>query len=114
MNGNAKVKTKTPLDLDQEIIRQLEFEKDLFRIVNSIKFSNYKNDFQQKLDAYIAELKQSKSVFGFADKTSNINEMPTEQHKKAFRRKCNQSIQKSIAKTIKINQPKSKTHGKED
>ena len=67
MNGNAKMKTKTPLDLDQEIIRQLEFEKDLFKIVNSIKFSNYKNDFQQKLDAYIAELKQSKSIFGFAD-----------------------------------------------
>ena len=52
---------KTPLDLNQDIIRQVEFEKDLFNNVNSIKFSNYKNDFQQKLDADIAELKQSKT-----------------------------------------------------
>lgn len=49
-----------------------KFEKDLFNIVNSIKFSNHKNDFQQKLDADIAYLKQSKNIFVFADKTSNI------------------------------------------
>ena len=43
------------------------FEKDLFNILNSSKFSNYK--------------KQSENVFYFVDKTSNIYEMSTEQYK---------------------------------
>ena len=30
-----------------------KFEMDFFNIVNSIKFSNYKNDFQRKFDADI-------------------------------------------------------------
>lgn len=29
---------------------------DLFNNINSVKFSNCKNDFQQTLDAYVAEL----------------------------------------------------------
>ena len=48
MEENAKVITKTPLNLDQDIIghKKLEkFEKDLFSIINSIKFFKYKNDF---------------------------------------------------------------------
>ena len=40
-----------------------KFQKDLFNIKNSIKLANYKNDFQQKLDTDIADLKQSKDVF---------------------------------------------------
>ena len=85
MKENAKVITKAPLDLDQDIIRHKAlkwkiWEKDLINILYSIKFSNYKNDFQQKLDADIAKLKQSKNVFVFADKTSNIYKMSEEQH----------------------------------
>ena len=56
-----------------------EFGKELFNIVKSIKFSNYKNDFEEKLDADIAELKQFKNVIIFAGKTSNIYKMKTEQ-----------------------------------
>ena len=56
--------------------------KDLFNIVNSIKLSNYRNDFQQKFDVDIAELKQSKDVLVFADKTGNIYKMLPEQHKR--------------------------------
>ena len=71
-----KLKRKTSFDLDQDIIgRSFElenFEKDLFNVVNSIRFSNYTTDFQQKLDADIVESKQSKNVFVFPDKTSNI------------------------------------------
>ena len=51
-------------------------------MVNSIKFSNYKNDFQQKIDSDIADFKQSKKVFAFADKIRNIYKMSTEQKKK--------------------------------
>ena len=59
-----------------------KFEKDLFNCISSIKFSNYKTDFQQKLVTDIADLKQSKNIFVFADKTSNIYKMSTEQHEK--------------------------------
>ena len=52
-----------------------KFEKDLFDIVSSMKFSNYKNDFQQKLDADIAELKESINVFVLANNNSNIYKM---------------------------------------
>ena len=48
-----------------------KFENNLFNIVNSIKFSNYKDNFQHQLDAGIADLKQSKNIC-FDDKTSNI------------------------------------------
>ena len=44
----------------------------IFNIVNSVKFSNYKNDFQQKLDIDIADHKQYKDILVFADKTSSI------------------------------------------
>ena len=49
MKENAKVKTKKPLDLDKiSSATKLctgKIEEDLFSIVNSIKFSDYKNDF---------------------------------------------------------------------
>ena len=32
-----------------------KIEKDLFSIVNSIKFSNYKNDVLQKIDTYVQQ-----------------------------------------------------------
>ena len=70
----------------------------IFNIVNSIKFSNYKNGFQRKLDADIADLKQSKNVFVFADKTSNIYNMSTEQHKKL--------LGENVTKTYKKAPPK--------
>ena len=81
-----------------------KFEKDLFNIVNSIKFSNHKNDFQQKLDADIACLKQSKNIFVFADKTSNIYQISTEQHKKILGDKVNKTYKKTPPKLqISIN-----------
>ena len=55
---------------------------ELFNIVNSIKLSNYKNDLQQKFGVDITDLKQSKNVFVFANKTSNIYKISTERHKK--------------------------------
>ena len=58
-----------------QIFELEKFEKDLFNIANSIKFSNNRNDFRQKLDADIADVKQSKNVFVFANKTSNIYKM---------------------------------------
>ena len=54
-----------------------------------MKVSNYKNYFQQKLEAFV-----------FADKTSKIYIMSTEQHKKLLGKFVHQ---KSTAKITKIN-----------
>ena len=59
MKENAKMKTKTPLD--QDIIHyryQLwtgNIWEGLIQYRRSIKFSNYKNNFQQKIDEDFAE-----------------------------------------------------------
>ena len=95
------MKRKTSFDLDQDIIgRSFElenFEKDLFNVVNSIRFSNYTTDFQQKLDADIVESKQSKNVFVFPDKTSNIYKW-TEQYKKLLGENVTKTYKKTLPK----------------
>ena len=45
-----KISSTTAISFELET-----FEKDLFNIVDSIKFSNYKNNFQQKIDEDFAE-----------------------------------------------------------
>ena len=61
------------------------FEKGLLHIINSIKFRNQTNTFQQKLKADINEIKKSTDVFVFADKTSNIYNMTPQEHKKLLK-----------------------------
>ena len=58
------------------------FEKELLEIIPNIKFRSVKDAFQKKLKEDITKIKQSSNVFVFADKTSNIYEMPEQQHKK--------------------------------
>ena len=58
------------------------FEKELLGIIPSIKFRPAKYAFQKKLKEDISKIKQSPKVFVFVDKTSNIYEMPEQQHKK--------------------------------
>ena len=77
------------------------FEKDLLHIINSIKFRNQKNIFQQKLKADIYEIKKSTDVFVFADKTSNIYKMTLQEHKKL--------LKENVTKTSKKAPPKVET-----
>ena len=72
------------------------FEKDLINIINNVKFTNNKNSFQKKLRADITEIKHSRNIYVFADKTNNVYKMPTSEHNKLLKRKStrNQSIWK--------------------
>ena len=74
------------------------FEKDLLHIINSIKFRNQKNIFQQKLKADIYEIKKSTDVFVFADKTSNIYKMTPQEHKKLLKENVTKTYKKAPTK----------------
>ena len=52
------------------------FEKELLNIIPNIKSRSVKDAFQKRLKEDILKIKQSPNVFVFADKTSNIYEMP--------------------------------------
>ena len=56
------------------------FEKDLINIINNIKFTNNKNSFQKKLRAGITEIKNSRNIDVFVDKTNNFYKIPTSEH----------------------------------
>ena len=77
-----------------------------------VKYTN-KNSFQKKLCADITEIKNSRNIYVFADKTNNVYKMPTSEHNKLLKenvtktyKKALENIQKSInleAKSIATN-----------
>ena len=68
------------------------FEKDLITIINNVKFTNNESSFQKKLRADIAEIKNSRNIYVFADKT-NVYRMPTSEH--------NELLKENVTKTYK-------------
>ena len=77
------------------------FEKELLDIIPHIKFRFVKDAFQKKLKEDIPKIKQSPNVFVFADKTSNIYEMPKQQRRKL--------LHDNVTKTYKKAPPKLET-----
>ena len=57
------------------------FESDLYDMIRSINFKPVRNDFQKKLTGDINNIKSSKHLLIFADKTTNLYEMTPEQYK---------------------------------
>ena len=58
------------------------FEKDLWNLVNKLKFRKIKSNFQRQLNEDISVIKRSNKVLIFADKTSNIYKLDTDEYKK--------------------------------
>ena len=91
----------------------MPFEKDLINIINNVKFANNKNSFQKNLRADITEIKNSRNIYAFADKTNNVYRMLTSEHNKLLKenvtktyKKAPEKLQKSInleAKSIATN-----------
>ena len=75
------------------------FEKSLLHIINSIKFRNQANTFEQKLKADINEIKKSTDVFVFADKTSNIYKMTPQEHEKVLKENVTKTYKKNFTKS---------------
>ena len=75
-----------------------ELEKDLINIINNVKFGNSKNSFQKKVRADITEIKNSRNVYVFADKTNNVYIMPTSEHSKLLKENVNKIYKKAPEK----------------
>ena len=77
-----------------------------------VKYTN-KNSFQKKLCADITEIKNSRNIYVFADKTNNVYRMSTSEHNELLKenvtktyKKAPEKLQKSInleAKSIATN-----------
>ena len=80
-------------------IQELEpFEKDLCNLVSLMKFKTNVNIFQKQLNKYIRKIRKSTSLLVFAEKTSNIYEMPLEVYSNL--------LKENIVKTCKHPPPK--------
>ena len=60
------------LNCPPKIKEMVLFERDLWDLVNKIKFRKVSSNFQNQLKEDIKAIKKSKKIFVFADKTSNI------------------------------------------
>ena len=58
------------------------FEEDLIALVRRVKFKNIKEPFLSKLNEDVKMIKNSKDVFVFADKTTNLYPVSKENYKK--------------------------------
>ena len=72
----------------------VHFENDMYDLIKNIKFKDHTNDFQRKLKTDAKKI-QSSDMFVFADKTSNIYEMPSSQYTKLLHQNITKSHQKS-------------------
>ena len=64
-------------------------------MVRSIEFKSVKNNFQSTLREDLNKIKSSRNFPVFADKTTNLNEMPLDQYKMLL----NDNISKTYCKT---------------
>ena len=71
------------------------FEKELINIINNVKFTNNESSFQKKLLADITEIKNSRNIYVFADKTNNVYKMPTSEHNKLLKENVTKTYKKA-------------------
>ena len=71
------------------------FEKDLVDMIKSLKFRNAQDDFQTKKKHDILKIKSSPNVFVFADKTTNLHEIPPNDYKRLLPENITKTYKKS-------------------
>ena len=62
-----------------------QFEKDLYNVVKMVKFNNKRDQFQAELKNGINKIKQCPDILVFADKTSNICKVNTNNYQKLLK-----------------------------
>ena len=77
------------------------FEKDLLDRIKSLKFRNVQDDFQTKMKHNISKIKSSPNVFVFADKATNLYEIPHNDYKQLYM-KTSQKHTKSLQNVWKM------------
>ena len=71
-----------PLNCPRKIKDMVPFEKDLWNLVNKLKFQKIKRKFQRQFQEDIKLIKRSNKVLVFPDKTSNIHKIDTDEYKR--------------------------------
>ena len=69
------------LNCPPKIKEMAPFEKDSLNLVNKLKFRKIKSNFQRQLNEDIRVNNRSNKVLVFADKTSNIYKLDTDEYK---------------------------------
>ena len=70
------------LNCPHKVKEMVPFEKELWDLANKLKFRKIKNNFQRQLNEDIRIIKRSNKVSVFANKTSNIYKLDTDEYKK--------------------------------
>ena len=70
------------LNCPSKIKEMVPFEKDLWNFVDKLQFRKIKSNFQRQVNGDIKVIKRSNKVLVFADKTSNICKLDTDEYKK--------------------------------
>ena len=71
------------------------FEKELLDTIKSLKFRNVQDDFRTKMKHDILNIKSSPNVFLFADKTTNLYEIPPNDYKRLLLENITKTYKKS-------------------
>ena len=71
------------------------FEKDLLELVNTVKFRNRNDKFQNEMKDDINKIKSSLNVFIPADKTTNIYELTPKEYKTLLRNNVRKTYRKA-------------------
>ena len=72
---------------------------DLYNLLESVKFTHSKSDFQRQLSADVREIQSSDAVYVLADKTSNIYKLPVNDYEKLLHDNVTAVYKKTTAKT---------------
>ena len=76
----------------------IEFENDLVKLMQNLKFKHFSNDFQDHMKSDIESIKKSKNIYIFADKTNNIYETDIKNYNKLIIDNISKTYKKSDTK----------------
>ena len=80
------------------------FENDLYELINNLKFRKYQNSFTRKLNKDLKEIRSTKKVFVFADKSHSLYKISPDKYKKLITENITSTYKKSENSLIeKIN-----------
>ena len=71
------------------------FENDLYELINNLKFRKYQNSFTRKLNKDLKEIRSTKKVFVFADKSNSLYKISPEKYKKLITENITSTYKKS-------------------
>ena len=78
-----------------------EFEEDLLRMIEEVRFRKTTNRFQQPTERGHSEIRKSKNIIVPADKISNMYEVSEQQYEKLLTNNITKKLQASPTKDVR-------------